>query len=577
LTRIAQAAQGDEVLSLAMESVSDYFSTQLVAFVRKVLHVIPVTIFEKLKDIVKIQVEKLKECPTKIPKDQLKDFAQLDVRARYAMLTCEIAKFADGILAMERTLVGVISVDPQRLLEEGVRRELVEKVSIELNQALRFDEKKPILVEEVDARLGLLANLLGGMKTSLEYIQDYIGIYGLKMWQEEYSRIINFNVEMECNQFMLQYISHWQSAYQSDVIPIPYFEPRDDTYGFLGRLMKILLTMTDPRRCIYLHHLGAWYDPQKVWKELVGPRLFTRIHTSIATQGLNGLDRLLCFLIAKELKQINTRMRQTVATLTSGNNNRLLALQNLLAPFSGIPKDSNRYYTEWSAFRFEFLDILGLIGRAQLIRKHIANELRFCAKLHSNAMHKALSTVNQSILCDVQSHYLHPEENPYPASAISALTPYMDSCGMGHPVSKIYITSEQIPELGIIMFLQFLRVLPRFIYEDRMDCLIPKKREDAIDACGVAVGILTVLQQFHRSMRDQFFDLVCQYIRCSLNDYENAERKTKEKDIIPQDVLIALHFVDLMSQVLGVSMEDLAKHVPSHILIRFKSIPMVRR
>jgi hypothetical protein len=47
----------------------------------------------------------------------------------------------------------------------------------------------------IDGQLQQLHRQLDAFKRSFEYIQDYIGIYGLKMWHEEYSRIINFNVE----------------------------------------------------------------------------------------------------------------------------------------------------------------------------------------------------------------------------------------------------------------------------------------------------------------------------------------------------------------------------------------------
>jgi hypothetical protein len=33
-------------------------------------------------------------------------------------------------------------------------------------------------------------------------IQDYVNIQGLRIWQEEFSRIVNFYVEQECNQFL---------------------------------------------------------------------------------------------------------------------------------------------------------------------------------------------------------------------------------------------------------------------------------------------------------------------------------------------------------------------------------------
>lgn len=43
---------------------------------------------------------------------------------------------------------------------------------------------------------------MDGFYRSFEYIQDYVSIYGLKIWQEEVSRIINYNVEQECNSFL---------------------------------------------------------------------------------------------------------------------------------------------------------------------------------------------------------------------------------------------------------------------------------------------------------------------------------------------------------------------------------------
>ena len=41
----------------------------------------------------------------------------------------------------------------------------------------------------------MVGQQMNGFRTSFEYIQDYISMYGLKIWQEEMSRIINYNVE----------------------------------------------------------------------------------------------------------------------------------------------------------------------------------------------------------------------------------------------------------------------------------------------------------------------------------------------------------------------------------------------
>ena len=55
---------------------------------------------------------------------------------------------------------------------------------------------------ELVPKLEQLAAVMDGFRRSFEYIQDYVNIYGLKIWQEEMSRIINYNVEQECNSFL---------------------------------------------------------------------------------------------------------------------------------------------------------------------------------------------------------------------------------------------------------------------------------------------------------------------------------------------------------------------------------------
>lgn len=88
---------------------------------------------------------------------------------------------------------------------------------------------------------------MDGYKRSFEYIQDYIGIHGLKIWQEEVSRIIGYNVEMECNSFLRNKIQSWQSIYQNKAIPIPDFPKMDNSVNFIGRLLRELLRITDPK------------------------------------------------------------------------------------------------------------------------------------------------------------------------------------------------------------------------------------------------------------------------------------------------------------------------------------------
>ena len=61
-------------------SVSQYYSNELVAYLRKVLHIIPETMFQLMAKIAHIQTYEIKEVPTRLDKDQLKEYAQLEHR-----------------------------------------------------------------------------------------------------------------------------------------------------------------------------------------------------------------------------------------------------------------------------------------------------------------------------------------------------------------------------------------------------------------------------------------------------------------------------------------------------------------
>lgn len=74
LLRINQANSPDLV------SVSQYYSTELVQYVRKVLHIIPETMFGLLARIVELQTSAVRELPTRLMKDQLRTYAQLEQR-----------------------------------------------------------------------------------------------------------------------------------------------------------------------------------------------------------------------------------------------------------------------------------------------------------------------------------------------------------------------------------------------------------------------------------------------------------------------------------------------------------------
>lgn len=80
LLRVNQARSAD------LSSVSQYYSRELEGYARRVLQIIPETVFGLLAQIVHLETHAFKEIPTKLPKDKLKDYAQLNERLQVCIV-----------------------------------------------------------------------------------------------------------------------------------------------------------------------------------------------------------------------------------------------------------------------------------------------------------------------------------------------------------------------------------------------------------------------------------------------------------------------------------------------------------
>lgn len=191
-----------------------------------------------------------------------------------------------------------------------------------------------------------------GFRRSFEYVQDYVGIYGLKIWQEEVSRIINYNVEQESNSFLKQKIYDFQSAFQSRHIPIPRIAPLGDgSINFMGRLVQEILRVTDPRLTFYGEQRNTWYDI-RTKQPVIDVLLFRKLHRAVGSFGLNGLDRLLSFMIVKEL-QLLTGSIQTVF-IHKESSDMLDSFMRQITPIDGIMgNEQKKHFRFHELFLFE--------------------------------------------------------------------------------------------------------------------------------------------------------------------------------------------------------------------------------
>lgn len=75
--RIGQAKSNNLLVN-----VSSYYSEELVAYVQKVLQIIPESVFSILHKIIELQTNSIQELPTRLDKDKVKEFAQLEDRMK---------------------------------------------------------------------------------------------------------------------------------------------------------------------------------------------------------------------------------------------------------------------------------------------------------------------------------------------------------------------------------------------------------------------------------------------------------------------------------------------------------------
>ena len=113
------------------------------------------------------------------------------------------------MLKLDKTLMGVIELDPKKVLVVGLRNELCRKLAEILHQEFIFTNissnanvsndaqiernRKGVKVQGGKAAFGefgtkferLKASFVG-LKRSIEYIQDFLNIQGEKIWREEF-------------------------------------------------------------------------------------------------------------------------------------------------------------------------------------------------------------------------------------------------------------------------------------------------------------------------------------------------------------------------------------------------------
>jgi len=180
-----------------------------------------------------------------------------------AKITHEISLLAEGMLVLDKVLMGVIEIEPKEILVDGIRKELGKTLASMLHEGFIF-EKKGDLSSELMDKFVRLRDKIKGLKRSVEHIQDFLNIYGEKIWNEEIVRMIELAVDKEANTLVTkkQYSDFGGSTTLIEAkenFYIPIFNPVDEfDFTFMGRVLRHILQTIE--KGFYLDHLSSWYD-----------------------------------------------------------------------------------------------------------------------------------------------------------------------------------------------------------------------------------------------------------------------------------------------------------------------------
>jgi len=122
-----------------------------------------------LEEISEILTTKVKDFEIKMNKDHLKEYANFDERFKLAKLTHEISVLTEGMLCLDKVLMGVIEIEPKEILIDGIRTELGKTLAQILHDAFIF-KKQGGVIEGVETKFRYLRDKVTGLKRSIEYI-----------------------------------------------------------------------------------------------------------------------------------------------------------------------------------------------------------------------------------------------------------------------------------------------------------------------------------------------------------------------------------------------------------------------
>ena len=533
-----------EIDSEDIESVTNYYSGELVVFVRDILQIIPKSVFRLLDDVSNIFSSGFQEMPIKLEKNNIKNYAQNEKRYKLSYDAHKISVFTKGIFMMEKTLMGVIEVDPKIILEKGIRRELLFLLAKIFHIYIDFKANDKI---NLDKKLNELIAKVNSVKKSFLYIQDYININGSKMWCEEMHKLISYYVELEANRFLSKRVkpksSNFSDMRELSIIRFAPYKSSPESPTFLGRLTRYILNLTNPKNAVFCPANFTWYDKNN--NDIFGIKLLNKIKQAIGVEGFQGFGKLLGYLNYHHLLSLQNIYNKS---MTDGLYSKCVRSISSLygSPFLVHYTDRNEGAQLFEAIKvfgkFDNQDLvhkINEIGQTFFLKKLQNYVLSESAEVESNMLSseiKSLNEINLLILKNnininiVQEQEENNNNNPDNENKTNNnkktinnldnyygnLCSFFEDLGYIDSQHTFYINLGSMQYLPIIFACITYNELEKLFYFDKKSGCAKKQKNDNFDLFYFTNGMFNILYQMGKSNIIIFVALLSDLLKLKL-------------------------------------------------------------
>ena len=455
---------------------------------------------------------------------------------------------------MEKTLMGVIEVDPKNILEDGIRKELINLLSFTFHKLIDFCPANSYNLD-FHGRLNELGMRINSIKKSFIYIQDYINIDGTRIWYEESHRLLNYNVDLEGNQFLIKKI-RLDTKYNTLKYPIPRYAPvlKDtESITFIGRLVRYIVSITKSKVAVYYPSTFSWYDVNS--KEVVSIKTFNLIKQSFGVEGFQGLYRLLGYMNFNQVVNVKKHYMRLM------NDKNLSKAIKTVSVFLTNPtiveyteKETNKaLVSSITAFAKQigtiFFTLIINIGHIEIIKNIITHCLKESVEMESNTLDSQMISLNKMNLhllksfTDLKFNNPNISDNPEEKKDeefterkyYKELTRILEDFGFVSSLDTFYHNLNGLEYLVMILsIVTYNEITNAFVYDKKTGTIYKKNKNDDFDLNYFIYGIFVILNQMGKNNIIFYISFISFMIKNSLISQYSMKDYKGQFDKIPE-------------------------------------------